>query len=62
MRKVESNAVNIWWFGKKKKLLEAILTCSVLEAERGTLDLKKSSVSKLIEIKEKYNLCDILEN
>ena len=32
---------------------------SVLEAEGGGLVLKKSSVSKLNEIKEKYNLCDI---
>ena len=32
---------------------------SLLEAEGGCPVLKKSSVSKLIEIKEKYNLCDI---
>ena len=32
---------------------------SVLEAEGGSPVLKKSSVSKLIEIKEKYVLCDI---
>ena len=32
---------------------------SALEAEGGSPVLKKSSVSKLIEIKEKYNLCDI---
>ena len=32
---------------------------SVLEAEGGSPVFKKSSVSKLIEIKEKYNLCDI---
>ena len=32
---------------------------SVLEAERCSTVLKKYFVSKLIEIKEKYNLCDI---
>ena len=32
---------------------------SALEAEGGSPVLKKSSVSKLIEIKEKYNFCDI---
>ena len=32
---------------------------SVLEAKGGSPVLKISSVSKLIEIKEKYNLCDI---
>ena len=32
---------------------------SVLEAEGGSPVLKKSSVSKLIELKEKYNICDI---
>ena len=31
---------------------------SVLEVEGGSPVLKRSSVSKLIEIKEKYNLCD----
>ena len=31
----------------------------ILEAEGGSPVLKKSSVSKLIEIKEKYKLCDI---
>ena len=32
---------------------------SLLEAEGGSLVLKKFSASKLIEIKEKYNLCVI---
>ena len=32
---------------------------SVLEGEGGSLVLKKYSVSKLIEFKEIYNLCDI---
>ena len=31
----------------------------VIEAEGGNPVLNTSSVSKLIEIKEKYNLCDI---
>ena len=35
---------------------------SVLEAEGSRAALKKSSVSELIEIKEKYNLCDICRN
>ena len=32
---------------------------SILEAVEGSLVFKKSSFSKLIEIKEKYDLCDI---
>ena len=32
---------------------------SALEIEGGSPVLKRSSVSKLIETKEKYNLCDI---
>ena len=32
---------------------------SALEAEGGSPVLKRSAVSKLIEIKEKYNLCEI---
>ena len=36
-----------------------LLLDSVLEAEGGSPVLKKSSISKLIEIKEKYNLRDI---
>ena len=32
---------------------------SVLEGEEGSSVLKKSPVSKFIEIKEKHNLCDI---
>ena len=35
---------------------------SVLEIEWGSPVLKISSVSKLIEIKDKYNLCDICSN
>ena len=35
---------------------------SVLEAEGSRAALKKSSISELIEIKEKYNLCDICRN
>ena len=31
---------------------------SVLEVEGGSPVLKRSSVSKIIEIKEKYNICD----
>ena len=35
---------------------------SALEAEGSRAALKKSSVSELIEVKEKYNLCDICRN
>ena len=59
-RKNESNATNTEWFKKQKKKKTRgggfnLFLNSVLEAEGGSLVLKKSSVSKLIEIKEKHN-------